>query len=393
MSHSSRALLLDAGFASLPFLDVLRQYGYRTAVCGTKLQDPGHRFADESCPINYADVQQVLALCREHQIDALLPGVTDVSYLTGARVAAELGFSGFDSPDISDVLFQKDQFRHWAQAHHFPVPAAVSTLKESEALSLPLMVKPVDAYSGLGISRISARAQLADAFQAARLASRSGEAIIEQFIEGTLHSHSAFIRNGEIACEFFVDEFCTVYPWQVNSSSLTTQLTDKIQDRVSECLATLASQLKLRDGLLHTQFMTNGHDFWLIELTRRCPGDLYSRLITLSTGVPYSHHFVDPFIGRKNAFTQRRPPRQRFIARHTISSSQSISFPGFQFSAMPAEIIDVIPLKLPGERLEPAPRDRAGLVFAECDSLDTLAALTPQLNRYLNLPTAEETKV
>lgn len=390
MSSPSRALLLDAGFASLPFLDVLRQHGYRTAVCGSKTQDPGHRFADDSSPVNYGDVQQVIDLCREWGISALLPGVTDVSYLTGARVAEQLGFAGFDTPEIADTLFQKDQFRHWAQANHFPVPAAVQQLTDSASLPLPLIVKPVDAYSGLGITHITEREQLPAAFHAAQQASRSGEALIEQFISGTLHSHSAFIRNGEIVCEFFVDEFCTVYPWQVNSSSLTTQLSRALQDRVSDCLATLTAQLRLCDGLLHTQFMTDGNDFWLIELTRRCPGDLYSHLISLSTGVPYSSHFVAPFICLDDHFDQRRPVRQRFIARHTVSVAEATRFAGFHFAALPAQILDVIPLKLPGDALEAAPRDRAGLVFAECDNLTKLAQLTPHLNQYLNPPLQQE---
>lgn len=384
MSTPSRALLLDAGFASLPFLDVLRQQGYRTAVCGNKSQDPGHRVADDSSMANYGNVQEIVDLCREWQIEALLPGVTDVSYLTGAQVAAQLGYKGFDSPDISDTLFQKNLFRRWAQAHHFPVPSAVSQLDESDAIPLPLIVKPVDAYSGLGITHINDRAQLPAAFHHAQLASRSGEALIEQFIQGMLHSHSAFIRQGKIVCEFFVDEFCTVYPWQVNSSSLTTQLNHTLQNRVSDCMQTLVSQLGLVDGLLHTQFMVEGHDFWLIELTRRCPGDLYSRLITLSTEVPYPLHFVAPFIGMNDRFDQQRPAQRRFIARHTVSVAQAMPFTGFHFAALPANVLDVIPLKHPGDTLGVAPRDRAGLVFAECKDFDTLAELTPRLKQYLN---------
>lgn len=384
MSTPSRALLLDAGFASLPFLTVLREHGFRTGVCGSKSQDPGHSFADDSSPANYGDVQQVLDLCKEWQIDALLPGVTDVSYITGAEVAEQLGFPGFDAPDVVKTLFIKDNFRLWAQAHHFPVPAAVNQLTESHQLSLPLIVKPVDAYSGLGISHISQWENLPAAFRAAQQASRSGDALIEQFIHGTLHSHSAFIRNGVINCEFFVDEYSTVYPWQVNSSSISTQLSVSLQSQVSDCLATLVTQLGLSDGLLHSQFITDGEQFWLIELTRRCPGDLYSRLISLSTGVPYCEHFVAPFIGVTDSFSQRTPLRLRFIARHTISVTERMRFPGFNFGKLPAHILDVIPLKLPGEILEPAPFDRAGLVFAECDSLETLTRLTPQLACYLN---------
>lgn len=50
-------------------------------------------------------------LAREQQITALLPGVTDVSYLTGAWVAQQLGLPGFDSPEVTETIFMKDRFR------------------------------------------------------------------------------------------------------------------------------------------------------------------------------------------------------------------------------------------------------------------------------------------
>ncbi|APG18644.1 hypothetical protein Y71_10165 [Kosakonia radicincitans DSM 16656] len=387
MSQPATAMILDAGFASLPLQQVVKAAGFTTLVCSGKAQDAGMKFADIAHVQNYADADAVLAVAREQKITAILPGVTDVSYLTGSRVAAELGLAGFDTPDVSDTLFLKDRFRAWAELKGYPIPRAVNEPEAARDLPFPLLVKPIDAYSGIGITLVREAGALPQAVDLARGASRNGHCVIETFCEGALYSHSAFIRGGEIVCEFFVDEYCTVYPWQVNSSSLSLTLAETMRDRVSECMQTLVRELQLVDGLLHTQFIANEHDFWLIELTRRCPGDLYSRLIELSTGEAYSAGFVAPFIGRESAFSVRRPVHQRAIARHTISGDAESHFVGYCFAPLAARIIETIPLKLPGDPLLPAPRDRAGLVFAEFEDFAELARLTPQLKNYFSFKT------
>lgn len=385
MYTQGKALLLDAGFAAMPILASLQKAGFETIVCGKKLQDPGHQLAEHSIDLNYADSDRVYELARHHAVSALLPGVTDVSYLTGSQVAERLGLPGFDQPDTTETLFLKDRFRAWASSRGYPIPRAVMRLEDADNLPLPLMVKPSDAYSGLGITRVDHRQQLPCAWQQAKAASASGEALIERWCDGNLHSHSAFIRDGRIVTEFFVDEYSTLYRWQVNSSSLSTQLSEQLKDQVSDCLQTLVGELKLTDGLLHTQFIADADSFWLIELTRRCPGDLYSRLIELSTATPYTRWFTQPFLGQSSTFAARRPVHQRYIARHTLSVEQATHFSAVDYGSLDARIVATVPLKKSGERVEPAPRDRAGIIFAEFSDAAELAAATPLLRNHFTL--------
>lgn len=387
MTTSRNAMILDAGFASLPLQQAIRAAGFRVLACSGKAQDAGIKFADAACLQNYADSDAVLEIARKEKISVLSPGVTDVSYLTGSRVAEVLGLPGYDSPEVSDILFLKDRFREWASTKGYPIPQAANNVKDALALPFPLLVKPVDAYSGKGMTLVNQAAELDEALVLARAASRGGQCVIETFCHGELYSHSAFIRGGEIVCEFFVDEYCTVYPWQVNSSCLSVNLSESLRDRVSECMQDIVRDLQLVDGLLHTQFIASDNDFWLIEVTRRCPGDLYSRLIELSTNVDYSREFVAPFIGEASCFTERRPARQRLIARHTASDNRKSRFVGFGYSPLPANILQTIPLKLPGDEVGAAPDDRAGLIFSEFNSLDALARFTPQLKDFFTFNT------
>lgn len=389
MNNQKTALILDAGFASLPLQQAVKTAGFRTLVCSGKAHDAGMLTADITCEQNYADSEAVFRIAQQHTVAALLPGVTDVSYLSGCRVAHSLGLPGFDAPDVSDTIFLKDKFRAWALSKGLPVPQAAWTDEQARQLSLPLLVKPVDAYSGNGITKVTDWAMLDAAIETARNASPGKQYVVENFCEGALYSHSAFIRNGEIVCEFFVDEYCTVYPWQVNSSSLSQNLSPDMRDSVSECMQSIVSDLRLVDGLLHTQFIASEDQFWLIELTRRCPGDLYSRLIELSTGVNYAGWFVAPFLGKSSPAVPRRPVQTRNIARHTVSVNRAMRFTGFAFKSLPADLIEVIPLTRPGTLVQPAPGDRAGLIFAEFRDDAALRQMTPHLKDYFLLNTYE----
>ncbi|HDR2456572.1 TPA: ATP-grasp domain-containing protein [Enterobacter ludwigii] len=384
MSMMPTAMILDAGFASLPLQQAIKAAGFRTLACSGKAQDAGMKYADATWAQNYADSEAVLAIARQEKITALSPGVTDVSYLSGCRVAQALGLPGYDSPEVSDLLFLKDHFRKWASEKGYPIPKAASNVQEARTMPFPLLVKPVDAYSGKGISLIHQPDELNEAVNVARAASAGGHCVIETFCQGALYSHSAFIRGGEITCEFFVDEYCTVYPWQVNSSCLSVNLPESMRDQISECMQAIVSDLGLVDGLLHTQLIADERQFWLIEVTRRCPGDLYSKLIELSTGVDYCREFVAPFIGQTSHLAHRRPARRRNIARHTVSSTHRSLFFGFNCAPLPANILQAIPLKQPGDEIGPAPGDRAGLIFAEFTDLDAMASHTPQLKNYFS---------
>ncbi|TAI98565.1 carbamoyl-phosphate synthase small subunit [Pectobacterium versatile] len=376
------ALLLDAGFSSTPILQSIMKLGFKSGVCGSKLTDPGHLLADKSFPVNYSIEDDVMQVVQKESIRYLLPGVTDVSYLTAAKIAEKLGLPGFDPVYVNDTLFKKDSFRRYALSKGFPVPAAVEKLSEVNQLRYPILVKPADAYSGRGIAKILSSSELEQAYAMAELESVSGNVVLEEFKEGSLHSHSAFIRDGRIVCEFFVDEYCTMYQYQVNSSCISVNLSEAIKDHVTDCIQMIITDLRLCDGVLHTQFITNGVDFWLIELTRRCPGDLYSQLIQYSTDIPYSTWFSMPFLGMKVPAGEKRPALKRHILRHTISTKNPAVFYSIEHYTPPCRVIETVVLKRCGENLNPAPFERAAIIFAECNSEKELHEYTPILKNY-----------
>jgi hypothetical protein len=372
-----RALLVGSSFSAAPMFFELKKRGLHVTVCGGNGDDPCHQYADDSIYIDYSDKEALLHAVQQNDFDFLVPSCNDYSYLSAGWVADKLGFPGYDAPDVIDVIHTKKLFRHYSQSIGLQVPRSFDDQSQgTSAPSFPCLVKPVDSFSGRGVTVVQCPADLGDAIHAAKSSSRRGEYLVEEFVAGSLHSHSAFISQGLIALDFFVDEFCTVYPYQVDCSNHPSNLDEGLRRAVRREIEKLTSALNLCDGLLHTQFITSGSDFWLVECMRRCPGDLYGTLIERSTGIQYAGLFVAPFVGESYS-SPCGLPEPRPYGRHTISTETKQVY--FSFShEIPAADVEVIQLKLSGNSLDPAPYDKLAILMVEFPNREAMLNITPR---------------
>lgn len=382
-----RALLIGSSFSAAPILFRLRQRGLQVAVCGSLPSDPCHQYGDASHYIDYSNREALLALVSEERFDYIVPTCNDYSYMSGAWVAGQLGYPGFDRYDVAEKLHTKNGFRHVTQALGTPAPKAIWS-KSGESLvlpdsSYPVLVKPVDSFSGRGVTKVSDADGLQLALEQAWASSRSGDAVVESFVNGELHSHSAFIQDGRIATDFFVDEFCSVYPYQVDCSNHPSRLSEGIRAGVRAAMGDLIARLELTNGLLHTQFICDGSQFWIIECMRRCPGDLYGGLIERSLGIDYTDLFVQAFVGESiQAVSSRGEPD--LVGRHTISVDRERVFQSFSCD-FPGNGVQIVPLKGSGERLREAPFDKLAIAFFNFRSVDDMLTETPKLKDYVRI--------
>ena len=331
-------------------------------------------------------------MVRGGRFDYLVPSCNDYAYLASTWVAAQLGFPGFDSVDTAEMMHTKHRFRAFAESSGVRVPASVrlasGQLPELGRLRLPYLVKPVDSFSGRGVTRVDHPDSLLAAIEHARAVSRDAAVVVEDFVTGQLHSHSAFIAGQRVVTDFFVDEFCSVYPYQVDCSNHPSVLPETLRRRVRTEIERLAAAAGLADGLVHTQFIAAGDDFWIIECMRRCPGDLYNRLIEVSTGTPYTDLYVRPFVGESLA-PLPACAAPRLIGRHTISRAAECVALSWSH-CIPDVSLDIVPLKLSGERLGAAPFDKLAIFFAEFSSAERMHNVVPRFADLLTIYTPDD---
>lgn len=370
------ALLCDASFSAIPLLEALKAKGLYVAVCGSRPGDPGHAQADASFNFDYSDKKKLLQIVRKNSFDYLVPGCTDVSYSSCAWVARKLGLPGYDCEEVTQVINHKDAYRNIGKEKGYPIPKFETEVQNFGEIEFPALLKPMSSFSGRGIVRFDKYSHLKKFIDQGDFNGMRGNVLLEEFAEGQLYSHSAFLRSGKIAIDFFVNEYCTIHPYQVNSSYVSTKLSRVIQKRMRGWLEAFAGDLKLTDGLLHTQFISDGTSLYLVESCRRCPGDLYSLLIEKSTGINYSDLYVSSFI--RSSYCLPKIVARKNYSRFTLSVSKEVIFMSAGMTLANAKVT-FFPIKKTGELLAAAPMDRAGIFFVEHSSKNKMETLTENL--------------
>lgn len=359
-------LLVDTNRASYPVYQALCSAGHNVSVVGGRADETLAKLSPNYIQLDYSDIDRMQELIAQKSFDYLVPGCTDLSYL----VCAELNqgrYLGIDSIETTVLVNNKEQFRNVASQLGLSVPQVLSI---NEASTVPaVIIKPVDAFSGRGIQVV--HDPIADtvdaAVKAARIASPSGEVLLEEFVSGQLHSHSAFIRSGRIVADFFVREDCTASPYAVDTSCVIDDIPIIGMQQELRCeIERFTSELNLVDGLVHTQFITKDDRFWIIEMTRRCPGDIYALLIELSTGYPYAMSYAAPFIHQTAQELDSHNVRE-LIIRHTVTTPDGAMLWGLRFRR-PVDIRLWVPLAIAGDALAPSPAGRAAIIFFRTDS-------------------------
>ncbi len=355
-----KVLLLDTAFGAAPIYNSLIKSGHEVWVMGNR---PGDLVAAKA-GVNWIeqDYSQVAAV-EYHVaclgIDYVVPGCTDVSIETCSRLS--IGSHLRDSPEINRVLSNKALFRALCSEIGLPAPRAFE--EAAFPLAGKFICKPVDSYSGRGVTIFDGDdlQELRAVQSAARAASPTSAAIFEAYVSGDLHSCSAFVENQRLTDVFFVREGASANPFAVDTSYVVYDLPRECVRLLLESLERLCAFLKLQDGLLHTQFILSDTKPTIIEIMRRCPGDLYSLLVEYSTGFPYAAKYASYFVDAKLV----SPPKvQRHILRHTVTADETTHFAGLTFEEG-QRVCSFFPIVALGAQLRERQGNRAGILFCE----------------------------
>ncbi|MBR1219670.1 hypothetical protein JQ557_16810 [Bradyrhizobium sp. U87765 SZCCT0131] len=366
-----KILLVDTAFAAVPIYDYLMSAGHDVWVMGGRSGDVlAQRAGDRWIEQDYSNVDAVRAHVLRLGFDRVVPGCTDVSIATCLQL--EMFSHLLDSPQADQVLSNKLAFRDLCRRLALPAPRVAD--RAEFPLAGRFICKPVDAFSGRGISIFDGEDldALRSACETAEGASPRSTFLIETFAEGQLHSCSAFVENHKIVDAFYVIEGSSANPFAVDTSYVVYDLPEAATRTVEGSLEKISADLRLRDGLIHAQFILTPVGPLLVEVCRRCPGDLYSLLIEYSSGFQYAAKYASYFSG--NPLDARRT-RRSHVLRHTFGTAKPIVFGGLVFDA-PVSVRALFPIQPIGQTLPIRQGGgRAGILFCEAATADELETI------------------
>jgi biotin carboxylase len=213
--------ILGAGVMQLPAIRAAHELGWKTLVADANPLAPGAALADRFVAVDLKDLEGLAAAARAERSRAELDGVftagTDFS-ASVAWVARELSLPGI-SYEAAIRASDKLAMRAALSAAGVPSPrfAAVASAADLAAAGLdyPLVVKPADSMGARGCRCARDDGELAQAVAEALPYSRSGRAIVEEYIDGPEFSIDALVSNGEIRVRGIADRHIFFSPYFV----------------------------------------------------------------------------------------------------------------------------------------------------------------------------------
>lgn len=323
-----KLLIAGGGYAEVPLIEAAQKLGFYVITTGNRPEDLGHKYSDEFVIADFSDKKAMLALAKDLNIDALCPCANDFSALSCAYVAEQLGFECFDSYEVTKILHHKDSYRKFALENKISSPKAVYcdegnfSLEYISNLNYPLIVKPVDMTGGKGIVKVNSDEETLNAVEKAFQTSRVKRIIVEDYIEGSNHGFSCFIRDGKVVFYFVDNEDYYLNKYMVSGASTPGDVPDKAINMIVAESEKIATLLKLKDGIFHIQFVLKVGIPYIIEICRRPPGDLYIDFVKHATGVDYPAYIIKAFANMDLAdMTQVFP--EKCCTRHCVMTDKN----------------------------------------------------------------------
>lgn len=184
-----KLLILGANPETMPLVEVANSMGVKTIVTSNVQGDAAKRVAWKSAEVDGLDVPGVIALARQEQVDGVLVGVADILVPAYCKVCNALGFPCYATQKIVDTFNYKDIFKATCESfgvHGIPEYYLDADMKQEDVdrIKFPVMVKPVDGYSGLGMMVCEKPEDLKPAVEKALAFSRCKRFIVERYMGG-----------------------------------------------------------------------------------------------------------------------------------------------------------------------------------------------------------------
>ena len=258
-------------------------------------------FADRFHDISITDKEAIAKLCIEEGIDGVVSNALEPAVPTMAYLHDTCGLNGISSVTAARCTDKKLMRQCIKDSQACPQPH-FSLLADTDLsqLEYPLIVKPTDSSCSNGVTKVTAQEGLEAAIERAGSASKNGEILIEECIEGEEISVESISFEGKHYILTITDKETTGAPYFVETAHhQPSAKPEAIISKLKEYVIQIHDALGIDNGASHAEFkITADGKIYFIEIGARGGGDFISyELVRLSTGYDYVKGMLEVALG------------------------------------------------------------------------------------------------
>jgi len=285
-----RVLILGVGNAQVDAIRHCKELGCEVFGVSYRSEGRGLALVDHFERINIVDKPAVLDHARRIDADVIYSVGSDLAMPTAGYVSERLGKPFFVSEAIAGLMQNKGLMRGFLRDNDLsPVPFQVAgSLGELADWDIfPAIIKPLDSQGQRGVFELSDTSELERNFTASQSFSRTGQVIVERYIDGPELSVNAFVYNDEIIYSFTTDRHVVegLPGGIVSGHSIPAGIDDEVRGRVDRLVEEVVRALGIHNGPVYFQLKYTDPGAFVIEVAPRLDGCHIWRLIKLKYGV------------------------------------------------------------------------------------------------------------
>ncbi len=283
--NTQSVLILGAGLMQEPAINAAKANGFKAVVVDANPNATGVILADVFAPIDLKDKEGLLAFAKTiPNLQGVFTAGTDFS-ASVAYIANSLHLNGHDYEACLNAS-NKVRMRKCFEKYGVSSPCFES-VKESDIekfteeklsnMQFPKVIKPTDNMGARGCRMIRSKEEFIPSVKDAVKNSRSGEAILEDYMKGDEFSIDSIVYNGTLTITGFADRHIYYPPYFIETGhSMPTQIDWKKRRNIIETFAKGVKALGLTQGAAKGDIKYTENGAMIGEIAARLSGGYMS---------------------------------------------------------------------------------------------------------------------
>ena len=286
--ENKKLLILGGNAETVPLVQTANRMGITTIVSSSNPESMAKACAAIKYDLDATDIGAMVALAREENVAGVLPGMDDIFVPAYCKVCDVLSLPCYANDEIIEVFGYKDCFKATCERygiHSVPEYYLDASLnpRDLARIQYPVMVKPVDCYSGIGMTECASEEELRPAVEKAVSASKSGRFIVEKLMKCADVGIYYTFKDGECSLSCIYDRFTD------NSDELAGRVAlgniypsryiDNYYSRMHDNALRMFKAMGIKNGVLLVQAFHEGEEFYVYDTGFRLQSEASNRLI------------------------------------------------------------------------------------------------------------------
>ena len=298
-----KVMVIAGGVPQMELLRQLKERKLETVLLDGNENCLARNIADKFYKVNIFNIEDVKKIAIDEKVDFIITVCADQVLLVVAQVSEMLGlpcYIGYkQAQDVSDKIRMKRIFKENGIPTTKYLELENLDMNEISKLNYPLVVKPVDAYSSKGVRKAETEEELITYYNEAKVISRSGGVIVEEFFKGEEISVDAFVLNGKahILSITNSEKVKDKDRFVIFRGRYPANIPDTIRNQIEDVAQKIADSFGLVNSPLLVQLLHNGMNISVLEFCARTGGNMKWLLIKNSCGVDVITATIDITLG------------------------------------------------------------------------------------------------